>query len=221
MDGRPGPRRGAVGVPLLPSPFYEIISLQMGTQWRSGLLLFLLSCGSSAFAQTGGITGNVVDLAGKPVPNAEIQATHSATNTVFKVKTSTSGAFALEQLPTGTYRLTSAPPGFNPFNRPGVVVSESGTLRLDLRLEDRQLNTLGDGRDYFDDIDASQAKLGGPVPRFADGKPDLSGVWYRQKTVDPGNPKLKPWAAVVKRERDANFNRDNPPSFCLPGKYGD
>jgi hypothetical protein len=49
-----------------------------------------------------------------------------------------------------------------------------------------------------------------------DGKPDLSGAWYGQKVVDPGNPKLKPWAVAIKKERDDNHIRDFPQSFCLP-----
>jgi hypothetical protein len=49
-----------------------------------------------------------------------------------------------------------------------------------------------------------------------DGKPDLSGVWYAQRPVDPGKPEPLPWAEALLKERAANNSKDSPGAHCLP-----
>ena len=56
----------------------------------------------------------------------------------------------------------------------------------------------------------------GPVPRMGDGKPDLSGVWFSPRTVDPGKPAMLPWAAALTKERTENHSKGDPESQCLP-----
>ena len=170
-------------------------------------------------AQSGGsITGSVVDLAGDPVAKAAIQATNSGTNAVYKATTSTQGVYALTQLPAGTYRLSGTARGFVPFVQPGVAVPDGKAVALNLRFEDVQLNTLGEGREFLAAVSARRHKVTGPTPRLPDGKPDLSGVWYAQTTVDAGKPEARPWAEAIKKERDENNGKNFPPTSCLP--YG-
>ncbi len=159
-----------------------------------------LAIATCAFAQTSGaitgaITGTVIDVADAAVAKAEIQATKAATKATFKTTTSEQGVYTLGQLPAGTYQLSSMTPFFDPFVQPGVVVSAGKTQTLNIRLQDVQLNTLGDGREFFaTSAFAERTTPQGPTPRFADGKPDLSGVWSAQRILDPGQPELKPAA---------------------------
>jgi hypothetical protein len=179
------------------------------------VILFLLA--SAAFAQsTAGISGSVVDLAGDPVAEAEIHATNVASKAVFTARASAPGAYTFAQLPVGTYELSGAAPGFELFSQTNVAISGGQTLQLNLRFHDMQLNTLGDGRDFFISLDTPHSVPSGPTPRMPDGKPDLSGVWHPQRIVDPGKPEMKPWAEAVLKERAENQGKDFPQSRCLP-----
>jgi hypothetical protein len=87
--------------------------------------------------------------------------------------------------------------------------------------------------------------LTAPAPRLPDGTPDLSGIWHAGNRVpctseinrfidcgsEIGGSKLtldlglelpggslpyQPWAAAVKKQRTADFSRDDPHVRCLP-----
>ncbi len=65
--------------------------------------------------------------------------------------------------------------------------------------------------------------LNGPVPRAADGHPDLSGVWDR---VNPNflpnlassgvEIPMQPWAAALYKQRQDTAGKDRPSGHCLP-----
>lgn len=177
--------------------------------------LFIL-CASLGFGQSAGtITGTVSNLPGEAVADVAVQAVNSTTNAVYKAASSAKGVYTLAQLPSGTYEISIAAPGFNPFVQKNVIVTAAQTLRLDIHLTDYQLDTLGDGREFRVDLISPHATPTGPAPRAADGKPDLSGVWYAQRPVDPGKPEPLPWVETLLRERAANNSKDAPGAHCL------
>jgi hypothetical protein len=49
-----------------------------------------------------------------------------------------------------------------------------------------------------------------------DGKPDLSGVWWLPRTVDPGKPEFLPEAIAIQRQRLEANSKDSPQARCLP-----
>jgi hypothetical protein len=80
--------------------------------------------------------------------------------------------------------------------------------------------------------------LSAPAPRTKDGKPDLSGTWVPVSRnrgqeslegqalratqfwdlgigVDGGLP-YQPWAAEIRKKREAEFSKDNPDVQCMP-----
>jgi len=170
----------------------------------------------AAFPQTpGSINGRVIDLNGNPVAGAKVEASPVGVGTTFSATSSADGRYTLAQLPSGKYNLTSTMIGFQTFQQESIEVA-SGGVTVDIRMVDRQLNTLGDGREFFAFEAAQRRKLTGPAPRLSNGKPDLTGLWYAQETVDAGKLRLKPGAAAIKKERDLTEGKDGPQSFCLP-----
>jgi len=186
---------------------------------RTLILIFISATAvltQGAFAQSGGIiAGTVSDLTGDTVANAPVVATNTATKTIHRATSTSTGAYALTGLPPGAYDVSVSAPGFNPFLQQDVTVGQGQTVRIEIHLFDFQLNTLGDGREFKVDQITPHATPDGPAPRTPDGKPDLTGVWYAQRPIDPGKPEMLPWAEKLFEERIANNAKDAPGAHCL------
>ncbi len=176
--------------------------------------LFLLA--SAAFAQSGGISGIVSDAYRAPIAKTAIQAKNSATGVTYRAESAADGRYTLSQLPAGTYELTAGAPGLVPFRQQKLAVESGKTSRVDIHLDDVQVNTLGEDRDFYTKLAGAHDVPSGPTPRMPDGKPDLSGMWLASFPKDPGNPEPLPWAAALIKERQATQNKDIPSSRCLP-----
>src|SRR5215469_7665368 len=137
----------------------------------------LACCAVAGLAQnTGAISGRVLTAAGggEPIPNAPVQARNAATGASYSAKSAANGSYSLSSLAPGNYEITvNYPPIFVPFSRKDVVVPTGQTARLDIRLDDVLLNTLGDSGAEFVKLIAPQPAPKGPAPRTREGKPDL------------------------------------------------
>jgi hypothetical protein len=184
------------------------------------LLLAAIAAGlalSQTIAQsTGAISGTVRDRNQAAISNVAIQAKNSATGATSSVHSDSKGNYALAGLPAGAYQIIAAGPGLAPFVQPSLNVEAGQTMHLDIRLDDVQLNTLGEDRAYYAALAGSHDAPRGPTPRMPDGKPDLSGVWLPSFPTDFGNPEPLAWAAALMKERQVNGGKDIPSSRCLP-----
>ena len=82
-------------------------------------------------AQTGSITGTVVDPSGAAIPNAQVKIINQATGDLTREATSDgSGNFRALNVPPGTYKITMAAPGMQETDRNNVVLDQDQSLGL-------------------------------------------------------------------------------------------
>jgi hypothetical protein len=179
---------------------------------------------------TGAIAGTITDPDGRAVGRVPVQAVNVATKLVYRATSSAAGEYSIAQLPAGTYQLTTqvSTAAFRPFVRDNLQITPGPTVKLDIHMEEGiALNTLGDGRDFFQVRGSGLAPPTGDAPRMQDGKPDLSGYWAAGgfgpgaillgAQSDLGAPEFNDWAAELSKKRLADNLRDLPSARCLPG----
>src|SRR6266478_3835738 len=100
------------------------------------VVLVILASGVAANAQTfrGAINGTVTDPSGSSVPNAQVKATESATGIDHNTVTTTDGAFAFQDIPLGTYKVTVVAQGFPTHTVDKVEVTAGSIYTLNVKL---------------------------------------------------------------------------------------
>jgi len=88
---------------------------------------------SSAQALYGALTGNVTDTSGAAIPGATVVATQAQTNLTREVVSSEVGAYAIPNIPSGTYTVTVTLPGFQTFTAKDIIVTNLA-VRVDAKL---------------------------------------------------------------------------------------
>src|SRR5271154_1194174 len=113
--------------------------LSLSLRIAAMMMLALSFTGQSVLAQvsTGSISGTVSDAQGAVVADAKVTATLLSTNEVFTAASSASGAFAVNALPIGRYRVEITKDGFKTVAVDGIDVAVAvdhglGNLRLEL-----------------------------------------------------------------------------------------
>jgi Carboxypeptidase regulatory-like domain/TonB-dependent Receptor Plug Domain len=95
------------------------------------MLLALFFTGTKLHAQTGTITGTVVDAAGAVIPNAQVQIVDQGTGTLIRsATTDASGTFRALNLIPGTYNIKVTVPGMKELDKNGMVLDVDQTLGL-------------------------------------------------------------------------------------------
>ncbi len=112
--------------------------MQRFARWTLSSIAFLSIC----FAQSsrGTITGTINDATGAPVPDVNVSALNLSTSVSYTAKTSSTGNYAVQQLPEGSYKVTIEKTGFKTFVDDNVNLSVAQTLTLNATLQIGQVN---------------------------------------------------------------------------------
>ena len=102
------------------------------TRWMTIVCVVLLYA-ATAKAQTGQVTGTVVDQAGLGVPGATVQIAGAAGRDL--TTSGATGSYRFAGLRAGTYRVTASLVGFSQAVSGDVVVSEAATVVPPLTLK--------------------------------------------------------------------------------------
>jgi hypothetical protein len=103
---------------------------------RSLVVCLLAACLPLAAQEfRAGITGIVKDAQGAVMAGVPIEAQNVATNDVSRTTTNETGYYAFPILPTGTYRVTAAPPGFKKAVRDGLELRVGDHAQQDFTVE--------------------------------------------------------------------------------------
>jgi hypothetical protein len=176
----------------------------------------LLTVPALSFSQErwGAITGVV--RSGDAVADATVEAKNMATGVVYSTTTEVDG-FALSRLPPGTYEIAVPPLGWRTerFVQSEVAVGAGETVRLEIELTLANQGVLGDDLGFLA-VRNQLTGVEGEVPRTAEGRTDLSGVWHGNVDPNEAVAELLPWAAEELAVRTANAFRDMPTAVCLP-----
>ncbi len=102
--------------------------------WR-GLVLALLVAGPARAQTPSAIAGAVTDArTGRPVVGATVQVEGTAIEGKQTALSEAGGLFTIPDLPAGTYALSVAAPGYEPYRRADLVLKENTTLRANVPL---------------------------------------------------------------------------------------
>lgn len=172
------------------------------------------------FAQNGGsVSGTILDSNGATEADAPIQLKNKTTGALARTSSKADGRYTVTGLAAGDYSFSIVMPccAYKDVDKE-VVVEAGKAAELNVKLvETVNGTTLGDDPGRLAAAIRKRAKVPSqPVPREANGKPDLSGVWVATDDPYPEDPELLPWAAAVFKERQETNGKDAPHNHCLP-----
>jgi hypothetical protein len=83
---------------------------------------------------TGAITGTLTDPIGAAIPGALVKAKHNFTDIEYEAKSDDNGIYLIRNLPSGSYTLEAAFPGFNNARIVDVQVQSSNLTKVDIQM---------------------------------------------------------------------------------------
>lgn len=165
-------------------------SHQRSSQGRSvGWLctFFVLASGPSEAQTTfASITGTVTDAQGSTVPNAQIEATHIASNYRYTTQSNESGTYTLANLREGEYTLRATAQGFNPFEVKEISLVARDIRRIDVGLTIGSVSTTVDVTAGATVIETETARISQTRSSYAIKALPLGRDLWSQLAIAPG-----------------------------------
>ncbi|MBV8845038.1 MAG: carboxypeptidase regulatory-like domain-containing protein, partial [Bryobacterales bacterium] len=102
-----------------------------------GFIVCLGAAGLTALGQgvNGTITGTVTDPSGSVVLGAAVDATNVETGVLYTAASTSTGNYAIPNLPVGTYTVTAKVPGFKTYTHTNLAIAAGQVLKEDVTLE--------------------------------------------------------------------------------------
>ncbi len=179
---------------------------------------FLLSVPALA-KDTGVISGEVRDPAGKLLINYPVRARLTGSESDARTFTDENGHYELSGLPEGYYQVSVNPLCcYDSFEAKGIAISSVSPVTLLIKLAPSSfLDPPSDaGPELSLEILRRRVLPPDRMPRRPDGKPDLSGLWLWRAPLFPDKPVLTAAASEMMAKRKANDFVNSPTAACLP-----
>ena len=158
------------------------------------LMLSVISCSGSAFAQGGASTlnGRVTDPSGLAVVGAKVQAVNVNTNAIFSAESGPDGFYNIPALFAGTYRVSAEKEGFQQVVKPNVELNVAETIALNFALEVGSVSQSVTVESTAPLVETTTSSLGGLVNADKITELPLNGRNYIDLTLlQPGVEKLQ------------------------------
>src|SRR5260370_28653200 len=150
-------------------------------------LLGLAVTGLQAQTTTATLVGTVTDSTGAVVPGAQVTAINIDTNASHVTQSNDQGAYRLEFLPFGTYKLPVPAPTFKKYVRTGLVLEVAQIAQADGGLQPGTTSTTVEVNDALPLINVTNPEIGRTVqPQEIAALPLVGRNVYTLLTLTPG-----------------------------------
>ncbi len=164
-------------------------------------ILFICLFASGAFAQStnGLLTGVVTDNTGALLTDAKVEAINLETGFSRTITTDASGAYTLQQLPLGLYRVTVSKSGFGTTVQDKVQIEVNQSVTLDVHLQVGAVSQTVQVNTAPPQLNTTSSTLGDVIGHEETVELPLNGREFTQLTL------LTPGASPQQDSQQANF----------------
>ncbi len=143
--------------------------------------------------------GTITDPTGAAISRARITATNTLTGASLSRETSATGDFLFTSLPSGTYNVEAAAPGFQSLTEKDIHVEAPTQLALNLKLPIGSASQTVTVTDAPPALDAASATLGGTIENQAYTNLPLKARTSNPVVIQPPPPAAPPLTAGLQQ----------------------